>query len=165
MNTKYTGDQSTSIVKSHESSQPNMYSTIKVASKVAEELNQSNEKSDTKKEGIPNTKAKLEESLEKKWDSIVMHVHYIRNMDRQLTGEADTILWLSRGDQALRTKYRATKILQTQTANADSVSNLMSFEHIISACPILAEEQYIKRHGRVCVCVLNYTLTCVRKKG
>jgi len=39
MNTKYIGDQSIGIVESHESIQPNMYSTIKMASKVAEELN------------------------------------------------------------------------------------------------------------------------------
>jgi hypothetical protein len=48
--------------------------------------------------------------------------------------------WLSRGDlvgeteseivaaqdQALETKYHSTKILQTKTANADYVNNLMS---------------------------------------
>jgi hypothetical protein len=50
-------------------------------------------------------------------------------MDRQLISEADALLWLSRGvlkgetqsdiiaaqDRALQTKYRATKILQTDT--------------------------------------------------
>jgi len=35
--------------------------------------------------------------------------------------------------------------------------------HIISACPILAKEQYIKRHDGVCV--HNYTLTYARKQG
>jgi hypothetical protein len=40
LNTKYTEDQFVNIVKSHESSQPNMNSTIKMASKVAEELNE-----------------------------------------------------------------------------------------------------------------------------
>jgi len=40
-----------------------MNSTIKVAATVAEELNQSNENSDTKKEGNQHKKAKLEESL------------------------------------------------------------------------------------------------------
>ena len=49
LNTKYTEDQFLNIVKSHESNQPNMNSTIKVEAKVAEELTQSNENSDTKR--------------------------------------------------------------------------------------------------------------------
>jgi len=55
-------------------------------------------------------------------------------------------------DQELHTKYYATKILNTEI---DSKCGLcQQFEetihHIISAYPILAEEQYIKRHDRVC---------------
>src|SRR5215813_12537661 len=86
-------------------------------------------------------------------------------MDRQLISEEDTFLWLSKGDlkaeteseivaaqdQALHTKYYATKILNTET---DSKCRLCqqfheTIDHIISACPILAKEQYIKRHDRV----------------
>jgi len=49
-------------------------------------------------------------------------------------------------------KYYATKILKTET---DSKCRLChhfdaTIDHIISACPILAKEQYIKRHDRVC---------------
>jgi len=96
----------------------------------------------------------------------VMHGQYIRNIDRQLISEEDTFLWLSKGDlkaeteseivsaqaQALQTKYYATKILNTET---DSMCRLCQqfgeiIQHIISACPILAKEQYIKRHDRVC---------------
>jgi hypothetical protein len=94
-----------------------------------------------------------------------MHGQYTRNIDRQLISEEDTFIWLSKGDlkaeteseivaaqdQALQTKY-ATKILNTET---DSKSRLCQqfdekIDHIISACPILAKEQYIKRHDRVC---------------
>ena len=55
-------------------------------------------------------------------------------------------------DQALQTKYYATKILNTET---DSKCRLCqqfdeSIDRIISACPILAKEQYIKRYDRVC---------------
>jgi hypothetical protein len=54
-------------------------------------------------------------------------------------------------DQAIQTKYYATKILNTET---DSKCRLCqqfdkTVDHIISACPILAKEQYIKRHARV----------------
>jgi hypothetical protein len=54
-------------------------------------------------------------------------------------------------DQALQTKYYATKILNTET---DSKCRLCQqfdekIDRIILACPILAKEQYIKRHDRV----------------
>jgi hypothetical protein len=58
----------------------------------------------------------------------VMHGQYIRSLDRQLISEEDTFLWLSEGDlkaqteseivaaqdQTLQTKYYATKILNTE---------------------------------------------------
>jgi len=55
-------------------------------------------------------------------------------------------------DQALQTKYNVIKILNTET---DSKCRLCkqfdeTTDHIISACPILAKEQYIKRHDRLC---------------
>jgi hypothetical protein len=57
-----------------------------------------------------------------------MYGQYVRNIDRQLISEEDTFLWLSKGDlkgeteseivagqdQALQTKYYATKILNTK---------------------------------------------------
>jgi hypothetical protein len=71
-------------------------------------------------------------------------------------------LWLSREDliaetdseviaaldQALQMKYYATKILQTETDSKFRLCKKFdkAIDHIISACPILAKEQYIKRH-------------------
>ena len=50
----------------------------------------------------------------------------------------------------LNTKYYATKILHTEM---DSKCRLCqhdeTIDHIISACPILAKEQYVKRHDKV----------------
>jgi hypothetical protein len=108
----------------------------------------------------------LRESLKTKWENNIMHGQYIRSLDRQLINEEDMFLWLLKGDlkagteseivaaqdQALQTKYYATKIFNTET---DSKCRLCqqfdeTIEHIISACPILAKEQYIKRHDRVC---------------
>jgi protoporphyrinogen oxidase len=56
-------------------------------------------------------------------------------------------------DQALHTKYYATKILHTEK---DSKCRLCqqfdeTIDHIISACPIPTKEQYIKRHDKVSV--------------
>ena len=63
-----------------------------MAARFAEKFNKSNENSDTKKEGIQHLKAKLGQSLKKKWESKVMYSQYIRNMDRQLISEEDTFL-------------------------------------------------------------------------
>jgi len=91
---------------------------------------------------------------------------YIRNIDRLFIGEEDTFIWLSKGDlkaeteseivaaqdRELQTEYYTTKILNTET---DSKCRLCqqfdeTIDRIISAWPILAKEQYIKRHDRVC---------------
>jgi hypothetical protein len=57
---------------------------------------------------------------------------------------------------ALQTKYYATKILQTEKDTKCRLCHQLeeTVNHIISACPILAKEQYIK---------LNYTSIHVRK--
>jgi hypothetical protein len=54
-------------------------------------------------------------------------------------------------DQALNTKYYATKILHTETVSKCTLCQQLdeTIDHIISACPILAKEQYVKRNDRV----------------
>ena len=54
-------------------------------------------------------------------------------------------------DQALQTKYYATKILNTETDSKCRFCQQFdeTIDHIIAACPILAKEQYLKRHDRV----------------
>jgi len=96
----------------------------------------------------------------------VIHGKYVRNIDRQFISEEDTFLWLSKGDlkakteskivaardQELQTKYYATKVLNTETNSKCRLCQQFdeTIDHIISACPILAKEQYIKRHDRLC---------------
>ena len=68
-----------------------------------------------------------------------------------LKGELESEITAAQ-DQTLQTKYYVTKILQTET---DSKCRLCkqfdkTMEHIISACPMLIKEQYIKRHDTVC---------------
>ena len=95
-----------------------------------------------------------------------MHWQYIRNIDRQLISGEDTFLWLSKGelkeeteseivaaqDQALQTKYYATKILNTETDSKCRFCQQFdeTLDHLISASSILAKEQFIKIHDRVC---------------
>ena len=50
-----------------------MNPAIKMAAMVAEELNLSNDNSDTKKEGIQHTEARIGESVKKRWESKVMY--------------------------------------------------------------------------------------------
>jgi len=67
LNTNYK-DQFVNIVKSHESTQPNVNSIIKTAANITEELSQPSEKSDTKQDRIQHTKAILRESKKKKME-------------------------------------------------------------------------------------------------
>jgi len=67
LDTNYKENQFVSIVKSHESDQPNMSSIIMTAAKFTEELSQPSEKSGAKRDGIQHTKARLGDSLKKKW--------------------------------------------------------------------------------------------------
>jgi len=56
---------------------------------------ESNKDSDKKNRGRKHTKARSHVSLKKKWESKVMHGHYIRSIDRKLISEKDMFLWLS----------------------------------------------------------------------
>jgi hypothetical protein len=86
-------------------------------------------------------------------------------MDRQLISEGVTFLWLSKGDlkseteseivaaqdQALNTKYYATKIVHTETDRKCRLCQQHdeTIDHITSTCPVLAREQYVKPHDKV----------------
>ena len=61
-----------------------MNSVIKTAAKITEELSQPNEMSDPKQNGIQHTRARLWESLQKKWKNKVMDGQYIRNIESLL---------------------------------------------------------------------------------
>jgi hypothetical protein len=140
-------------------------SIIKLAATFIIQLSQLNGKNAAKQDEMQHTKERLGEGLKKKWKNKVMHGQSKKNLDRQLISEEDTFLWLSKGDlkaetesemvaaqdQALNTKYCATIILYTEM---DSKCRLCQYldetiDHIISACPVLAKEKYVKRHDRV----------------
>jgi hypothetical protein len=55
-------------------------------------------------------------------------------------------------DRALQTKYYETKILNTETGSKCRLYQQFdeTIDHIISACPILAKEKFIKRNDSVC---------------
>jgi hypothetical protein len=165
LNTEYKEDQFVNIVKVHESTQPNTNSILMSAAKIIEELNELNGMNDSKQDEMQHRKGRLGEVLKKKWKNKVMQGQYIRNMDRQLISEKDTFLWLSKGDlkaetegeivaaqdQALNRKYYGIKILHTETDSKCRLCQQLgeTIDHIISACSVLAKEQYGKRHDKV----------------
>jgi hypothetical protein len=72
-----------------------MNSTTKIAAKVAQELNDTNDSSVTKKEGLNiRTETILRRPLKKIWERKVMHRECIRSI-LQAINEEDTFLWLS----------------------------------------------------------------------
>jgi hypothetical protein len=166
LNKKYREDQFVSIRRSHDSNKPNMNSTVTAAAKIRDELSQPNENNDMKQNIIQNTEAILKECLKEKWENKVMHGQYVRSIDKQLISEEDTFLWLLKGDlkaeteseivaaqdQALQRKYHATKYCKRKKNCKCRLCHQFeeTVHHIMSACPILAKEQYIKRHDRVC---------------
>jgi hypothetical protein len=104
LNKRYKEDQFVNIIRSHNSSQPHMNSTVKAAAKIIDKLSQSNEKNGMKHDGIQNTKARLAQSLKEKWENKVMHGQYIRSIDKQPISEEDIFLWLSKGDLKAETE-------------------------------------------------------------
>jgi hypothetical protein len=54
-------------------------------------------------------------------------------------------------NEALQTKYYATKILNVETYSKCRLCQQFheTIDHLISVCPVLAKEQYIKRYDRV----------------
>jgi hypothetical protein len=79
-----------------------------------------------------------------------------------LAAEKETV---AAQEQALRTKYHATKILQTETQSKCGLCQQFyeKIGHVISACPTVVKEQRRKR--RESVCGFNYTSTYARKYG
>ena len=69
-----------------------MNSIIKTAAQITEKLNQPNEKSGAKQDGIQHTEARMGEFLKKKWKNKTIHGQYIRNTDTRLISEENTFL-------------------------------------------------------------------------
>ena len=68
-----------------------------------------------------------------------------------MEGETETEI-IAAQNQALQIKYHATKILRTETDSNCILCQQFdeTAEHIISACPIVAQEQYLNRYDTVC---------------
>jgi hypothetical protein len=114
-------------------------SAIKITANISEELNKSNENSDTKRVGIQHTTASIGRQL------IIEEDPFLWLPTDDLKGETESKI-ISAQDQALETKYLATKILQTDTVSKCGLCEQfdVTTKHIISVCRMLAKERYIK---------------------
>jgi hypothetical protein len=94
--------------------------------------------------------------IKENWENRVMHGQYIRSIDKQLISEEDAFLWLSKADLKAETESEivAAQNQALQTEKDSKCRLCHQFEEtadrIVSACPVLAQEPYIKRHDRVC---------------
>jgi hypothetical protein len=79
VNTKCKGDQFENATEAMKEINQTQIQQLKLHQSLQKKYN-SNEKTITQKEGKKHTKARLGNSL-KKWDSQVMHGHYIRSID------------------------------------------------------------------------------------
>ena len=129
LNTKYTEDRCVNGAKITIIHSTKCELNKSKAAKFKEELNQSKENKETKKDCIHRMKTKLGETVKIKWESKVLHGQCIGSADRQFVGGEDSLVWLLGGDligntgsevvaaqdQELQTKCHATKKLQIET--------------------------------------------------
>jgi hypothetical protein len=123
-----------------------------MAAMVAEELYQSNDNSDIKKEGTQHIEARTGESIKKKWESKVMYGQYVRSMDRQLITTDNIFLHLSKGNLKGETEAAQDQALQTKISCNKNICKKFDeiVECIISASQIQADPRI---HG-ISICRL-----------
>jgi hypothetical protein len=116
LNTKYKEDLFVEIVKSRESNQLNINSTIKTATKAVEELNPSSENSDKRKEHIQHRISILGESLKKKLESKVIHGQYIRHVNSLLVKKTH-FFGCFEGRSESEVRHYKQNVMQTNITN------------------------------------------------
>lgn len=130
----------------------------------------------------PNTACKHTEFLQKKaiaentkekWEKKRMHGQYPRSLDDTLVDKEQTYRWLKFGgikgeteslivaaqDQAISTNYFKRKILKEEIGSKCRLCKEYeeTIDHLTSGCPVLAKNEYIVRHDKVCM-HLHYSI-------
>lgn len=112
-------------------------------------------------------KRKLALNIKNHWKSKAMHGQFVTEIldNNAHIDKENTVKWLTRSDvkgetesliiaaqdQAINTKYHSRRILGQ---NVDSKCRICreseeTIYHVMSACPVLAQREYISRHDRV----------------
>jgi hypothetical protein len=95
-----------------------------------------------------------------------MHGQFPHNLDEKLVDKEQSYRWLKFGDikgeiestimtardQAVSTNYFKRKILKEETESRCRLCKEYEeiIDHLTSVCPILAKNEYVIRHDRVC---------------
>ena len=110
-------------------------------------------------------KENIAEKTKGRWHGKRMHGQLPRNLDEKLVDIEQLYRWLKSGDikgeiestivaaqdHAISTKYFKNKILKEEIKNKCRLCKLHeTIDHLTSGCPILAKNEYLMRHDKVC---------------
>ena len=118
-------------------------------------------------------KDKTSEKTKERWRGKRMHGQLPCNKEEKLVDTEQSYHWLKSGnikgetestivaahDQAISTNYFKNKILKEETESKCRFckQNEQTIDHLTSGCPILAKNEYIMRHNKVCT-HLHYSI-------
>lgn len=155
-------------ILAHDQKNYNKYSVTNIAKQLMrqEGLN----RSEYNKEHVKET---IASNIGKKWKEKAMHGQYPRGLEAETIDSRNTCTWLVKGelkieteslvvaaqDQAITTNYVANKIHGTGVDSKCRLckSHIETIDHIMTACPVLANTSYIERHDNVCK-LLHYNI-------
>jgi hypothetical protein len=108
-----------------------------------------------------------------KWEEKKMHGQFPRSLDEKLVDKEQSYRWLKFGDikrkpestivaaqdQAISTNYFKRKILKEEIGSRCRLCKEYeeTINHLTSGCPILAKNEYLIRHDKVCT-HLHYSI-------
>jgi len=106
------------------------------------------------------------EKPKERWQGKRMHGQLPRNLDEKLVDIEQSYRWLKSGgikgetestivaaqDQAISTNYSKNKILKQETESKCRLckQHEETIDHLTSGCTILAKNEYLMRHDKVC---------------
>lgn len=140
---------------------------VSVARNIAKKTRQdTSNNTDTELLMLLNMKCETQKMLKKSWRDKPLHGQYLKRMDKVQINKDQSFMWLKRGrmkpesealviaaqDQALRTRHYDKAVLKISQDDKCRIcqEHVETIDHIVSACPILAKTEYLKRHDRVC---------------
>jgi hypothetical protein len=108
----------------------------------------------------------ITQNLKEKWEEKGMHGQFPRSLDKKLVDKEQSYQWLKFGDikgetkstfvaaqdQAISTNYFKRKILKEEIESRCRLCKEYeeTVYHLTSGCPILAKNEHVIRHDRVC---------------
>jgi hypothetical protein len=124
-------------------------------------------------------KDRIAEKTKERWHGKRMHGQLPRSLDEKLVDTEQSYRWLKSGDikgetestivaaqdQVISTNYFKNNILKEDTESKCllCIQHEETTDHLTSGCPILAKNEYLMRHDKVCA-HLHYSLCKTLKR-